>query len=112
MSQNNDKFNCLLKQWRDIEPKANFETSVWRRIRLAKTTEPTRVGLLELLRQQWRWKPAAVLALVMVASAILGSTAGLLTIPKTGNAALQEMEFLSPNTLAGGYLKVIRKDMR
>src|ERR1043166_4010163 len=32
MNQHNDKLRALLRQWREIEPRGNFEASVWRRI--------------------------------------------------------------------------------
>ena len=35
MNQNDDKLSALLKQWREIEPRGNFEANVWRQIRTA-----------------------------------------------------------------------------
>lgn len=49
MNQNEDKLRVLLKQWRDIEPRGNFEANVWRRIRIAAAEHIKRVSLVETI---------------------------------------------------------------
>jgi hypothetical protein len=104
MTQKDDKLSALLKRWRDIEPRANFEVNVWRRIRLAESEQPERVSVVESLR--WLlWRPALSMAAALVVSVIIGSSAGVLTASRPGGAAHGELSFLSPGTLTGGYLK-------
>ena len=71
MNPNDDKLRALLNQWRGIEPKASFETDVWRRLRLAQTAEPARVSLFDLLRQML-WRPTLAVSMAAIVSVLLG----------------------------------------
>jgi len=106
MNDNDDKLRALLRRWRDIEPRANFEANVWRRIRLAQTEEPGRVSIIQLLLRQWLRQPAVSIAAAVVLSLALGTSLGILTTPRTARAERQELGFLAPGSLAGGYLRV------
>ncbi len=105
ISMNDEQLRALLKKWNDIEPKASFEANVWRRIRLARTEEPGRMTLLELLLKRWLWRPALAVAAAVVVSVIVGSSAGVLTSRGPMTAASGELQFLGSGTLAGAYLK-------
>jgi anti-sigma-K factor RskA len=96
MKQDDDKLSSLLRQWRDIEPRANFEANVRRRIRLAadRAKESWLAGLL--------WRPA--LATAIAASVIIGVTGGMLS----SSRQRAEMQFMSAGTLAGGYARLAR----
>src|SRR6266404_2138754 len=64
MNQNDDKLRALLRQWRDIEPRGNFEANVWRQIRTAAAERRERVSLVEAMgRLLWRpaWSVAAAI---------------------------------------------------
>lgn len=105
MNQNDEKLSALLKQWRGIEPKANFETDVWRRIRSAQTEEPERVSLIDLLRQLL-WRPTLAVSTAAIVSVMIGLSGGLLTASKSTMTARSEMRFMSAGTLAGGYVQL------
>ena len=106
MEQNDKQLSALLKRWREIEPKANFEANVWRRLRLAQAEEPERVSVIQLLLRQWLWQPAASIAAAVILSVVLGSSLGVLSAPKVTSTEQRELGFLSSGSLAGGYLRV------
>jgi hypothetical protein len=112
MNEHDEKLSALLKQWRDIEPRANFEANVRRRIRLAETEEPERVSVIELLLRNWLYKPAMSIAAAVAVSLILGSSLGVLTSPRSASVAPRELGFLSTGTLAGGYLRAAAEHAR
>ena len=108
---NNDDLGKLFKQWRDIEPRADFQANVWRRIRLAEaaqTAAPERLSLAEWLA----WRPAWAVAAAVVVSAILGSSAGVLSARRGASPFHGETQFLSGGTLAGGYVKLASNPAR
>jgi protein translocase SecG subunit len=70
MSLNDDQLRELLKRWKDIDPKANFEANVWRRIRLGKAEQPERITVAEWLRRLLP-QPALAMATAVVVSAII-----------------------------------------
>ena len=104
MKEPDEQLHALLKQWGEIEPKANFEVNVWRRIRLAQAEQTERVSLPQLLHR-WMWRPALAVAVVMVVSVIVGTSVGVLTSHKQMMIASGELQFLGSGTLAGGYVK-------
>lgn len=110
MNRDEDKLAALLKQWRDIEPGATFDASVRRRIRLA-AAKPERVSFGEWLRQL-AWQPALAVAVAVVASVMIGSSAGVLTGRGSVTGTGAELQFLGSGTLAGGYVKASREGTR
>ncbi len=104
MKPSDEKLDALLKQWRDIKPRASFEANVWRQIRTSRAERAERVSLPQLL-QRWLWQPAMAVAVAAVASAIIGSSAGVLSTRGTAPLAPSELQFLGSGTLAGGYIK-------
>jgi hypothetical protein len=88
---NDERLRALLRRWRDVEPPANFETNVRRRIRLATA---------EASRARWLWRPA--FAMAIAASVIFGVTGGVLS----SNRPRSEMQFMSAGTLTGGYARL------
>jgi hypothetical protein len=105
MKENDDKLNALLRQWRDIEPPANFEANVWRRIRLANVAERERFTLSDWLAGLM-WRPALGLAAAVIVSALLGSSAAVVTMRRTTDGAARELQFMSAGTLAGAYAQL------
>jgi len=112
MNHRDDKLSTLLRQWRDIEPRANFEANVRRRIRHATAEEPERVSIVDWA-QRWMWRPAlAAAAAMVVVSTVIGSSAGVLTARLTVSVGSSELQFLSAGTLAGGYVKLASEGRR
>ena len=105
MNENDDRLRALLRQWRDIEPRGNFEANVWRRIRLAQAEEPEQASAIQLLLRQWLRQPAVSVAVAAAVSLIIGSSVGVLTTPRAAGAGRQELGFLASGSLAGGYLR-------
>ena len=91
-----DKFKQVLGRWREIEPRAQFEADVLRRIR---QTAPERTSWLD----QFGLRPAWVQAVAMLAGVALGASAGLSPAPRSRDVAL-----LKPGTLAGNYVSMIK----
>ena len=85
---NDPALRHLLRQWRDIEPRPNFEQNVRRRLRQA-TPEPART-----LAWLWPVTTAALIALV------IGGWTGLHT-------RAEATDFLAGDTLTGRYLEMI-----
>ncbi len=106
MNLNDEKLSALLKRWREIEPQANFEANVWRRIKLSQQPRDEGLTLSDWLRQLL-WQPARALAAAAVVSVLVGIAGGLLTEANSSAGAPQsELRFLSPGTLAGGYVRL------
>ena len=111
MNGYDDKLKALLKQWRDIEPKANFEANVWRRIRLAEAEQPESVTIVGWL-QRLLWQPAfSVVAAVAVAVAV-GAWGGVRSAPQRPDRQQSELGFLSTGTLAGSYAHLTTRGTR
>ncbi len=102
MNQHDEKLRNLLRQWPGIEPKANFEADVWRRIRRAGSAQPERIGLIDLI-QQWLWRPALAVTTAAIVSLAIGISGGLLAASRTAPVH-NEMTFMSAGTLSGGYV--------
>jgi hypothetical protein len=107
MKPNDDKLDGLLKQWRDVEPQANFEANVWRKIRTAEQTVD-RVNWIESIGQLL-WQPAwSVLAALAVAVTV-GVLGGIASAPRQIDRSGVELRYLSAGTLAGSYLQMASK---
>ena len=96
---NDPKLNHLLRQWRDLEPRGNFDECVRRRIRQAETI-PARSGWLDWLRQP---------ALATIAAVVIGLTAGTIGGIQSASRPTSELQFMAPTTLAGAYLTMRAK---
>jgi len=94
MNPTDDKLKQLLGQWREIEPRAQFEADVLRRIR--QTVPETRsIG----------WFNAPLLwanAVAVLMGIVVGAYAGLSPISNRNDVAL-----LKPGTLTGNYVSMI-----
>jgi hypothetical protein len=106
MNGSDDQLRALLKRWREIEPTAQFEAGVWRRIRRAQAGQRERRTAVEWLRG-WLPQPALAMTLAMVASALIGSSAGVLSVRRSATVATGELQFLGSGTLAGGYVNLV-----
>ncbi len=97
---NDPKLDQLLRQWRDVEPRGNFDDCVRRRIRQAETI-PARNGWLDWLRQP-------VMATTL-AAVVIGLTAGTIGGLQSAPRPTDELQFMAPTTLAGAYLNMRAK---
>ena len=104
MNGNGDKLKGLLNQWRDLEPKAGFEAGVWRQIRRSPRQATETATLTDWFRRVFPW-PAVALAAVVMASALVGSAAGILSARSRSVPGSSELEFLGSGTLAGSYAR-------
>lgn len=95
MNQNDDKLKQLLGRWSEIEPRAQFEADVLRRVR---QLTPERPGWLERFGLQ----PAWVQAVAMLAGIVIGAYAGLSPAPMS-----QDVAQLKSGTLAANYVSMI-----
>jgi hypothetical protein len=111
MNQNDDRLRALLKQWRDIEPRANFEANVWRRIRIAAAERTERVSLIEIMGRLL-WRPAWAVAATLVVALGVGVWGGMASASRRLDASRAELQFLSSGTLAGSYLQMGAKESR
>ena len=89
---NDEQLRELLKKWCDMEPSANFQANVHRRIRLATRTPPP--------QSIWLWRPAFAVAL------LIGVIVGAWTGRGSADQPRVEMQFMSAGTLAGGYVRL------
>lgn len=101
MNAQDEELQEQLRAWRGLEPRADFEAEVWRRI----AAEPVAgFGWLLALRDWFGMQPAlATAAALLLAAAIgLGSTFALAQPARTGLAI--NTSSLPGATLAGTYL--------
>jgi hypothetical protein len=94
MNNPNEKLHQLLRQWQEIEPAANFDAHVWRRIR---QPAPSFAGWWH----DWLPQPAFALAAAVVAGLVIGVSSGMFSAPVVQPA--EQLSFLAPNTLAGSF---------
>jgi len=92
MNNQDDQLRRLLQQWREIEPTANFEAQVWRRIR-----QPV-PSWADWLRA-WVPRPAWAWPVAIAAGVVIGIGSGMFSTP--ASPATEQLSFLAPNTLAG-----------
>ena len=112
MNGNYDKLHSLLKRWRDIEPRANFEDGVWRRIRASRSEQGNSISWIDLIARVVRqpsWSAAAALVLALA----VGIWGGIVSVPhRADTSSKAELQFLAPGTLAGSYLEMSAKETR
>ncbi len=96
---NDPKLNKFLRQWRDVEPRGNFDDNVLRRIRQAEAI-PVRNSWFDWLRQP---------ALATIAAVVIGLMAGTIGGLQSAPRQTSELEFMAPTTLTGAYLTMRTK---
>jgi hypothetical protein len=111
MSQNDDKLGALLRQWRDIEPKGNFEANVWRQIRTTAAERRERVSLVEAMGRLL-WQPAWSVAAALMLALAVGLWGGVASAPRHTDTLKAELQFLASGTLSGSYLQLGAKESR
>lgn len=111
MNQNDDKLKALLKQWRDIEPRGNFEANVWRQIRISAAEGTERISLAEAI-SRLLWQPAWSVAATLAVALAIGVWGGVASSSRRADTSRAELQFLAPGTLAGSYLQLGSKELR
>lgn len=115
MNNQDDQLHRLLQQWKGIEPPANFDTQVWRRIRQAGTSRaqrdaegeggnPEHASTFADWLRGWLPQPAFALAAAVIVGAVIGASSGLFSAPLPGGLGL-----LAPDTLAGTYVRLTQR---
>ena len=111
MNQNDDKLRALLRQWRDIEPRGNFEANVWRQIRTASAERREGISLVEAIGRLL-WQPAWSVAAALVVALVIGVSSGIAVNSRHADTSRAELQFLASGTLAGSYLEMGGKQSR
>ena len=97
-----ERLGALLRRWDGIEPRTNFEASVWRRIHSAPATEARgfQPGVLRgLVAPPMVWANAALVAVAILAGVWAGTAR-----PRESRAV---DPLLYAETLAGSYLNMV-----
>jgi hypothetical protein len=111
MNQNDDSLRALLKQWREIEPRGNFEANVWRQIRVAAEPAVETANWIDLIGRLL-WHPAWSVVAAMVVALVVGVWGGIASAPRPIDRPTAELQFLSPGTLAGSYTQMPAKETK
>lgn len=98
MNNQDDQLHRLLQQWKEIEPRADFDAQVWRRIR---QTEPEPSPTFADWLRGWLPQPAFALAAAVIIGIGVGITSGISSVPAI--RPTEQIGFLAPNTLTGSY---------
>lgn len=106
-----DRLSALLQEWKGIEPRANFETAVWRRIRTVSVLESQGQSLVDILRDCILPHPVWVNALAAMAAIMVGVLAGF-SVPSARDGRQTAEPLLHSQTLAGSYLAMASGDTR
>jgi len=106
-----ERLTGLLHEWRAIEPRANFEAAVWRRIRTAAAPEPQAIPAFSLLREWLHPRTAWVSAMAAALGILVGVWAGVSARGARNEHQVAE-PLLHPQTLAGSYLAMVTGDAR
>jgi hypothetical protein len=98
-----ERLSVLLQQWNSVEPKANFESAVWQRIRATRSADRGRRRILEAWREGIVPLPAWVNVAAAAAGIVVGVGMGFSTPAAPGGRQADE-PLLHSQTLAGSYL--------
>lgn len=101
-----ERLNSLLHEWRDIEPSANFETEVWRRIHAASMPRqqdtPSSITSHKMVVLRLAW----INAMATAAGLVIGVGLAFSTSPTHGGLHADEA-LLHSQTLTGSYLTMV-----
>jgi hypothetical protein len=103
MNDQDPKLRNLLRQWKGIEPRGDFESNVWRKIRLAEAGEPQTAGW----RQWWQvlmLRPAFSVAIALFVAVAIGGVSGWQASRASQPSPTPLFSFLGGDSLAGGYV--------
>jgi hypothetical protein len=98
-----ERLSALLQQWKSVEPQADFEAAVWRRIRADRVADRGRRRFVESWREWLAPLPAWVNVAAAAAGIVVGIGMGFSMAAAPGGRQADE-PLLHPQTLAGSYL--------
>lgn len=96
------RLHTLLGRWQGIEPRADFEAGVWRRIHAASEPDTADVPLFVMPSPWRRLHPAVVTALAASVAIVVGVWAGGSLAARGHDRGAPPL--LHTQTLAGAYL--------
>lgn len=100
------RLKAMLQQWHGIEPRADFESCVWRRIRAASAAESTAPSLRVIVRGWLAAEPVWVHAVAAAAGLMVGVSLAL-AAPQTRTSPYSAAPLLHSQTLTGAYLTMV-----
>ena len=106
VQEGDERLSALLEQWKGLEPRANFEAAVWRRIRTASAPEQRRLPLVITLRDWFVPRPAWASAMAAAAGIVVGVGLAFST-PAARDGRQADEPLLHSQTLAGSYLTMM-----
>ncbi len=106
-----ERLSAWLSAWQGIEPRADFEGAVWRRIRAAAVPKPQGLPRIATLRQWMLPHPAWASAIAATAAIMVGVLVGRF-VPAGHESGAHSEPLLHPQTLAGAYLAMARGENR
>lgn len=105
------RLSALLREWKGIEPHANFEASVWRRIHAVSVPEQRHLSVITTLGEWFVPRTAWVNAVAVAAGIAVGVGMAVFTsVTRDGRQADEPL--LSAQTLAGSYLAMTTGERR
>ncbi|MDP2989126.1 MAG: hypothetical protein Q8O57_00985 [Kiritimatiellota bacterium] len=100
------RLKAVLQQWPAIEPRSDFESCVWRRIRTAAAAESTAPGLWVIVRGWLSAEPAWAPAMAATVGLLVGVAMALFA-PQTRTGPYFASPLLHSQTLTGAYLTMV-----
>jgi hypothetical protein len=100
-----EHLGALLQQWKSVEPQADFEAAVWRRIRADRVADRGGRRFVETWREWLDPLPAWVNVAAAAAGIVVGVGMGFSAQPAHGGRQADE-PLLHSYTLAGSYLAI------
>ncbi|MFA5042893.1 MAG: hypothetical protein WC381_06360 [Kiritimatiellia bacterium] len=105
------RLKTALQHWHAIEPRADFESCVWRRICAAAAAESAAPGLWAIARGWLNVEPAWVRAVAAIIGIVAGVSAAL-SVPQTRADPESAASLLPAQTLTGAYLAMASGGVR
>lgn len=109
--EGNERLTALLHEWRGIEPRPDFETTVWRRIHTASAPEQRRFPVVTTLREWFVPRPAWVNAMTAAAGVAVGVGLAFYA-PAAHDGGQAAAPLLHAQTLAGSYIMMVTGETR
>lgn len=109
--EGDERLTALLHEWRGVEPQANFEAAVWRRIRAVPTPEQRRLSMGEAWREWFGPRLVWVNAIAAAAGVVIGVGLAFSGTGLRDDRHANE-PLLHSETLAGSYLAMMTGETR
>jgi len=100
------RLKALLQQWHGIEPRSDFESCVWRRIRAVAAEESTAPGFWVILRGWLSTEPPWVHAVAATLGILVGVSLAL-SMPQTRTGPEFATPLVQVQSLTDAYLTMV-----